>query len=130
MRFLIDENPDVRVGRALEAAGHDVEYVKAVLGERTPDDRVVLHAVDAYAIVVTSNHKHFLRLAQESLEPGRQKMRTWGLLDLKCEAPHQAARVRFLLPIIELEHLAAKGRYLDSLLLHMDVGERTYTVHL
>ena len=128
--FVLDENVDDALSDLLRAAGHTVHRVKETQGEGTEDPDVVAYALSIYAIVVTRNHKHFHSIARRALEGDRKDHRHWGLLSLRCDEPHEASRVAFLLPTIEREIELARQRYPTGLLLHMEILDTQYVVHL
>ena len=70
MRFLLDEDVPVEVGRCLEQAGHELWPVPEVLGVSTEDSDIWRFAVMASAIVVTCNRQDFLKLAGTMPETG------------------------------------------------------------
>ena len=63
MRFLLDEDVAIEVARCLQQTGHEALLVTEVLGARTDDPDVWLHAIAIKAIVVTCNRQDFLQLA-------------------------------------------------------------------
>lgn len=70
MRFLVDEDVAVEVGRCLQQAGHEIALVTEVLGVRTDDVDIWHHAVRTETIVVTCNRQDFLELAGTAPETG------------------------------------------------------------
>ena len=129
MKFLIDENVDVRVAAVLTDRRHDVVDVKAILGEGTDDPEVVADALREYRIIVTRNHKHFHPHALEARKHPKQEMRRWGLLSLICKPHNEASRIDELHDIILRVHEEAKNRYATDLLLHMEIHDAYYVVH-
>lgn len=131
MRLLIDHNVGDSLADSLLAAGHEVYKVRDVLNQSAPDPAIVRWATGNRLVVVTHNYRHFQNLADKALDNSPVDRRTWGLLCLACKTPISGERrVLHLWPIVEHEHTRALARHPTGLLLHMDIGERTYSIHL
>jgi predicted nuclease of predicted toxin-antitoxin system len=131
MRLLIDHCVRESLANALIAADHDVFKVRDQLGQNASDAAIVAWATVHRLVIVTHNYRHFHTLADKALDAEEESRRTWGLLCLKCKtAAVGEQRVLDLWAIVEHEHGRATARRPQSLLLHMDIGERIYSIHL
>lgn len=112
MRFLIDEDVDVRVGSLL-AGTHDVDHARDVFGIQTVDVTNVAWARAQGAILVTGDGA-----VARKLRGSRQ----CGCLHLRDLKTHELDRVRELRPVIEAEAALQGERF------WMQIGSDTYLV--
>lgn len=112
MRFLIDEDVDVRVGSFL-ADSHEVDHARNVFGVQTVDVTNVAWARAQAAILVTGDGSLARKLR------GSRQCACLHLRDLKT---HELDRVRELQPVIEAE-AALQGERL-----WMQIGPDVYLV--
>lgn len=112
MRFLIDEDVDVRVG-SFFADSHEVDHARDVFGVQTVDVTNVAWARAQSAILVTGDGA----LARK-LRGSRQ----CGCLHLRDLKTKELDRVRELQPVIEAEAVLQGERF------WMQIGPDTYLV--
>lgn len=101
MRFLIDEDVDVRVGSLL-ADAHEVSYARDVFGIQSKDDANVAWARAQQAILVTGDIALGKRL---------RGSRACGCLLLRDLKTRELDRVRELLAVIEQEVTIQEERF-------------------
>lgn len=106
MRLLIDENVPRSVAEVFRAHGHEILFVKYVLGEGTPDPAIAQHAEAINAIVVTWNHKHFQRWVTRATQGQRQA----GRISFKLDEARGAQRAEQCMELIEAEYALAQRR--------------------
>lgn len=112
MRFLIDEDVDVRVGSLL-AGAHEVDHARDVFGVQTVDVTNVAWARSQGAVLVTGDGALSRKLK------GSRKCACLQLRDLKT---HELDRVRELLAVIEAEVAIQGERF------WMQIGIDSYLV--
>lgn len=112
MRFLIDEDVDVRVGSLL-ADAYDVDLARSVFGVQTDDVTNVALARAQGAILDTAD-----RVLAKKLRGSR----TCGCLYLRDLRTHELDRVRELLAVIDAEAVIQGERF------WMQLGIDTYIV--
>lgn len=101
MRILVDENMTPEVCEVFRAAGHRVDFV-SLFHPGLKDPEVLMLAENLRAIIVTSNHKDFVKQVSRRYPPNRPPIRHAGLVSL-LSTPPDAEALRRALPLIELE---------------------------
>jgi predicted nuclease of predicted toxin-antitoxin system len=112
VRFLIDEDVDVRVGSLL-ADSHEVDHARDVFGVQTEDVTNVAWARAQSAILVT---------ADGALAKKLRGSRQCGCLHLRDLRTHELDRVRELQAVVEAEAAVQGERF------WMQIGIDTYLV--
>ncbi len=64
MKFLFDHDVPDDVGYALQAAGHEVQFLRTVLPVTSPDDAILRLAHERDEVLVTCNRDDFLAAAR------------------------------------------------------------------
>lgn len=104
MRFLMDEDADARVGEFLCSRGHNVEFSRDTLGQRTPDHLVAAAADQAGAIVVTRNYRHYRALIRRAEAGNTPRFPRAGLICFRCDDTSAVRRLQDLIGVIESEY--------------------------
>lgn len=102
MRFLLDENVQASVGRALTARGHDVIFAYDILERGTEDQIVATAAVQAQRVLV-SHDIDMKRIERKISEKFRVRYPTLCRLMLCLPEPLAAGRLTKFMPMVELE---------------------------
>jgi hypothetical protein len=103
MRFLLDENVAVGVGRTLQELGHDVIRATDVVAAGSPDHVVATAALQDNRILVTHD-RDFQRIDRlYAREAGGGRFHNLHRLLLSCPEPDAARRICAFLSVIEAD---------------------------
>lgn len=102
MRFLLDENVQASVGRALAARGHDVIFAYDILERGTEDHIVATAAVQEHRVLV-SHDVDMKRIERRISEKNRTRYPTLCRLMLCLPYPLAASRLTKFMSLVELE---------------------------
>jgi len=102
MRFLLDENVQASVARALRGRGHDVVFAYDVLARGSEDQIVATAAVQDQRILV-SHDADMRRIERKISDKFRVRYPTLCRLMLCLPEPMAAARLIKFMPLVELE---------------------------
>lgn len=70
MKFLFDHDVPDDLAHALRAAGHEVQFLRAVLSTTTNDDDVLRTAAERDEVLVTCNRDDFIAAAARIIHRG------------------------------------------------------------
>ncbi len=109
-KLLLDEHIWAYLAKLLREQGFDVIHVNEIDLDATPDQKIMAYAVDEHRAIVTFNIKHFIPLAIEYYEDGKEH---YGVVVSK-ELSHGELqkRVTQLLKTVTAEELMNSVRYL------------------
>lgn len=125
MRFLLDENVQSSVGRALVARGHAVIFAYEIL-ERGTEDHIVATAAVQEKCVLVSHDVDMRRIERKISEKFRVRYPTLCRLMLCLPESLAAGRLVKFLPIVELEY--SEAAMSDEAML-FEVCERRVRLH-
>lgn len=109
MKFLLDEGVPVSVGRALEAAGHEVIFFNDSGLAKGSADPVVCVAAEANDAILVAQDNDMKGLARgHGITPAR--FRTLSLLKMGCRELIGPARIKEAMSLIEHEWQCGEGR--------------------
>ena len=129
MLLLFDENVPRDLADYYQAAGHGVLMVGIHLAKTVTDLEILLYARAQGAIILTWNHKHFMPRAYRDRQPGREHLRTWGLITYHLPEPDAVPRTRDLLETIEFEFQQCAVRRPATLILAMEIWATFIRIH-
>lgn len=111
-KLLLDEQIWVYLANLLREQGFDVIHVYEADLDETPDDEVLRAAVEKHRAVVTFNIKHFVPLARQYFEEGKEH---YGIV-VSDEIPQGELqrRVTKLLESVSAEELKNMVRFLQE----------------
>jgi len=109
-KLLLDEHIWAHLAKLLRAEGFDVTHVTEINLIATPDDKIMEYAASKKMAVVTFNIKHYVPLAIQYVEDGKEH---YGVVISK-ELPRGELqkRVKKLLESVSAEELMNAVRYL------------------
>jgi hypothetical protein len=125
MRFLLDENVQASVGRALTARGHDVIFAYDILERGTADQVVATAAVQEQRILV-SHDGDMRKIDRKVSEKFRTRYPALCRLMLCLPEPLAAIRLTKFMPLVELEFIESVAA--DEAML-FEVCERRIRLH-
>jgi hypothetical protein len=99
--FFMDNCVADSVGKALQAAGHDVVFLRDCMPTDTKDPVVVVACTESARILV-SHDKDFKQIAK-TLSVSKKKSKKLHRIALCCPEPAAAARIKEALSLIEWE---------------------------
>jgi len=109
-KLLLDEHVWAYLAKLLREQGFDVIHATEVGLAATPDEKIMAYAVDAHRAVVTFNIKHFVPLALQYVEDGKEH---YGIVVSKQLSPGELQkRVTRLLESVTAKELMNSVRYL------------------
>lgn len=109
-KLLLDEHIWAYLAKLLREQGFDVIHVTEVDLVATPDEEIMAYAVDEHRAVMTFNIKHFVPLAIQYVEDGREH---YGVVVSKeLSRGELQKRVTKLLESVTAEELMNAVRYL------------------
>jgi predicted nuclease of predicted toxin-antitoxin system len=129
MLLLFDENVPRDLASHYQTAGHSVLMVGIDLAKTVSDNEIILFARSRDAIILTWNHKHFMPRALRERQPGREHLRTWGLITYHVPEPGAIARTQDLLETIEFEFQQCAARRPACLILTMEIWPTFFRVY-
>jgi predicted nuclease of predicted toxin-antitoxin system len=101
LKLFLDEGVPRSVGRAFEAAGHEVLYLQQTMATGSPDTLVcaVAEVNEAILVAIDADMK---KLASRH-GVGARRYKSLSLIKLSCKEPRAAARVQAAMSLIEHE---------------------------
>lgn len=108
LRFFLDEGVADSVGRTLQAAGHEVIFLRDSGIATGSADTVVCTAAEANGAILVAHDGDMKQLAKDrGISAGR--FRSLSLLKLECRESRAADRVRAALSLVEHEWATAEA---------------------
>lgn len=107
--FFIDQNVADSVGRALVAAGHEVTNLREVMVTTTADTVIAIGCSKSGHVLVTHD-RDFRQIAKRLHITQRQYRMRLHRIQLLCDFPNAAKRVKDALSLIEYEWQLTDGR--------------------
>lgn len=99
------------------------------LAKTVSDTEIILFARSRDAVILTWNHKHFMPRAHRERQPGREHLRTWGLITYHMPEPNAVARTEDLLETIGFEFQQFAARRPASLIMAMEIWPTFFRVY-
>jgi hypothetical protein len=110
MLLLVDVNVDARVGAYFTSRGHQVAYVRDLLGSASIDEAIAFTSV-RHGLIVVTHDRDFRRFSRPLPAGSRRRVRTGGgrilLLVPESEA---VSRIAELIDVIEFFHERCQER--------------------
>lgn len=106
MRFLLDQNVQASVSRALENLDHDVAFSRDLVGAEAQDPIVATAAVQEERILV-SHDNDMRRVERYVSDASLARYPTLSRLMFACAYPDAAGRLELFMPVIETWHREA-----------------------
>lgn len=126
MTFLIDEDIPFSIADFLRDRGHDVHLVKQSTAEGQPD-AVIVNFADQIGrrhqrdvIIITGNHKHFVRLISRRPPLNNNRFRALGRISVRCNKSAALKRFRETMDDIEHEYWLCQRRNDKRLIMTID----------
>lgn len=109
MHFLLDHNVPDSVAVALREFGHTVEFVRNILPTDSADPLVATAAEQTGAILVSVD-RDFKQIAPRIPKGARIRFKKLSRISIECSEPQAAARMREVMPFIELAWQQAQSK--------------------
>lgn len=126
MALLIDEDIPFPVADFLRDRGHEIHLVKQSTFEGEPDE-VIVRLADQISrssrrdvIIVTGNHKHFVRLIARRPPLNYNRFRALRRISVRCNKAAALKRFRETIDDIEREYQFCQGRPDKRLIMTID----------
>jgi len=121
--FFTDEDVEDAVGDFLRDSGHTVQRLREVMLRGSADPIVDANCREHGLVLITHNYKHFKRIAHE-LRRGGSPLKPLSRIDMECHQSEAVARLKDLLPHIELEWQRKRGAGV-----RISISKATFRIH-
>ncbi|HYM15214.1 MAG TPA: DUF5615 family PIN-like protein [Dehalococcoidia bacterium] len=125
MRLLIDENVPDSVSEFFRERGHEVQLVRDLFPNGTPDE-VIAAMGDKLEVIVVTWDRDYRRLASRAPSGTRSRFRKLGRIVFRCNESRGRRRLQELIETIEFEYQQVQSRRDKRLI--VEISETTVRI--